>query len=94
MNNNMVKIAIVLVVAAVLAVCFKMYFTSLDEDFSNISRTETYRMGDHYTGFYHRPGCPKLKQTHGGGIRFESSAAAKAEGYSACDRCDPDGPNE
>lgn len=88
------RIVIVAVILVVLGVGYHMYSTSLEEDFSDISRTETYRIADHYTGFYHRPGCPKLKQTYGGGIRFESSEEARAEHYSACSRCDPDGPNE
>lgn len=92
--SNKVKIILVAFIVAVLAVCYNLYTTSLEEDFTNISRTETYRMGDHYTGFYHRPSCPKLKQTHGGGIRFETVEEARAEHYNPCDRCDPDGPNE
>ena len=88
------KILGIAVIIGVLAVAFHLYSTSLSEDFSDISRTETYRMADHYTGQYHRPSCPKLKQTYGGGKRFESAAAAELEGYSACKRCDAAGPDE
>ena len=82
------------VLAAVLAVFYQLYTDSVNEDFKNISRTETYRMADHYTGQYHRPGCPKLQQAYGGGKRFESASAAEQEGYSACKRCDAAGPDE
>lgn len=94
MNGNKIKIFGIAVIVAVLAVAYQAYSTSVEEDFKDISRTETYRMADHYTGQYHRPGCPKLKQTYGGGKRFESAAAAEQEGYSACKRCDAAGPDE
>lgn len=94
MNINLLKGIVVAVIIVVLAVAYNMYSSSLENDFADISRAEAYRMGDHYTGFYHRPGCPKLQQTHGGGVRFESSEAARNEGYNPCKRCDPDGPDD
>ena len=94
MNGNVLKGIGVAVIVLLLTVAYNMYSSSVENDFKDISRTETYRMGDHFTGFYHRPGCPKLQQAHGGGIRFESNEAARAEGYSPCKRCDPNGPNE
>lgn len=94
MNGNKFRILGIAVIVAILAVAYQAYSTSVAEDFSNISRAETYRMGDHYTGQYHRPGCPKLKQAYGGGKRFESATAAELEGYAACKRCDAAGPDE
>lgn len=92
--NKKITIVGLAILLVVLAVAYRAYSTSVEEDFKDISRVETYRMGDHYTGQYHRPGCPKLKQTFGEAIRFENAAAAREEGYSACKRCDPDGPDE
>ena len=82
MKGNKFRILGIAVIVAILAVAYQAY------------STETYRMGDHYTGQYHRPGCPKLKQTYGGGTRFESATAAELEGYAACKRCDAAGPDE
>lgn len=94
MNKNLIKILGCGVIIALLAIAFQMWNSSVQNDFNDISRKETYRLGDHYTGFYHRPGCPKLKQTYAGGVHFDTPEAAKEEGYSACKYCDPDGPNE
>ena len=94
MKGNKFRILGIAVIVAILAVAYQAYSTSVAEDFSNISRAETYRMGDHYTGQYHRPSCPKLKQPYGGGKRFESATAAELEGYAACKRCDAAGPDE
>ena len=94
MKGNKFRILGIAVIVAILAVLYQVYSTSVEEDFSNISRTETYRMGDHYTGQYHRPSCPKLKQAYGGGKRFENATAAELEGYAACKRCDAAGPDE
>lgn len=94
MNVNLLKTIGLAAIIALLAVAYNVYSSSVENDFNDISRAEAYRMGDHYTGFYHRPGCPKLQQTYGGGIRFESSEAARKEGYNPCKRCDPDGPDD
>lgn len=94
MNKRMISIVGMAILVVVLAVAYRAYSISVEEDFKDISRVETYRLGDHYTGQYHRPTCPKLKQTFGEAIRFENAAAAREEGYSACKRCDPDGPDE
>ena len=94
MNKRMITIVAIAILAVLLAVAYRAYSISVEEDFKDISRVETYRLGDHYTGQYHRPGCPKLKQTYGEANRFENAAAAREEGYSACRRCDPDGADE
>lgn len=94
MSANKIRLIVVIVLFVVLAIGGRLYTESLAEDFNNISRTETYRLADHYTGFYHRPTCPKLEQTYAGAIRFESAKEAEDEGYSPCKRCDPAGPNE
>lgn len=94
MKGNKFRILGIAVIVAILAVAYQAYSTSVDEDFKNISHAEAYRMADHYTGQYHRPECPKLKQTYGGGKRYESAAAAEEAGYSACKRCDAAGPDE
>lgn len=94
MNKNIFKMIGLAVIVVILGICFKMYSDSVNEDFKDIPRNEVTRIGDHYTGQYHRPGCPKVKQIYGDGIKFENKEAAVAEGYSACKRCDAAGPNE
>ena len=60
MSGHVLKGIGVAVIVLLLAVAYNMYSSSVENDFKDISRTETYRMGDHFTGFYHRPGCPNL----------------------------------
>ena len=43
------------------------------------------------TGIYCRPSCPAATQPHRRNVRFlPSAAAAQAEGFRACKRCEPD----
>ena len=44
MKGNKFRILGIAVIVAILAVAYQVYSTSVEEDFSNISRTETYRM--------------------------------------------------
>ena len=88
------QLALIAAVVAVLAVFWNLYSRSVEDDFANISRAEVTRIGDHYTGTYHRPSCPNVKQIYKGGKEFANQEEARAAGYNPCKHCDPDGPNE
>ena len=102
MDNKMEKkeatkliIGLVIVIAAIVAALFA-YNNSVKDDFNNISHAEIYRMGDDFTGLYHRPDCPKIKKVmkpiyfEDGKTAKENNEAAKHEGYKPCPRCTPD----
>ena len=44
------------------------------------------------TGVYCRPGCPSRSPRPDNVLFFDSTEAARAAGFRACRRCDPDGP--
>lgn len=73
-----------------------LYNNSVKEDFSNISHAETYRVGDEFSGVYHRPACPNGKNVPSPVI-FDhydtpelNNAEARKAGYKPCSRCLPD----
>lgn len=78
-----------IVLLAVLAGGYYLYSTSVDEDFKDISRVEVNRIGETYTGVYHRPACPKVESIKSGVKEFENTKEAEAAGYSPCKRCKP-----
>lgn len=75
-------------IITVLLVGFFLYKSSKDK-YSNISHAEINRIGDTYTGVYHRPACPQAQDIQSGVIEFENNKAAQSAGYHACKHCKP-----
>lgn len=74
---------------AVLAGGYSMYSSSVEEDFNDISHAEVNRIGDSYTGIYHRPGCPKVETIKSQKMNFADNKEAEAARYAPCKRCKP-----
>ena len=92
-----VKLVVSLVVIFLIGfIGYNLYSDSLENDFNNISTTEIERLGDTYTGNYHRPGCPKAKsivkivEFNKGATAEENNKQAREEGFTPCKRCHPD----
>ena len=84
---SLILLVIVIMVGAVLA---KNYMDSVNNR-PEISQTEVNRVGDFFTGEYHRPGCPKVESiTEGNRHEFNNNDEAKSAGYRACKVCTPD----
>lgn len=77
-----------ILLVAIIAGLFTMYRSSVNEDFNNISHAEVNRVGENYTGIYHRPACPKI-ENNTNLTQFADNAEAKAAGYAPCKRCKP-----
>lgn len=88
-NNRIIQIVIVVVALAVAAVGIHSYTQSKAAP-AEISQTETNRVGDFFTGLYHRPGCPRVEQIRTGNREdFADNDAARHAGYRPCDVCNP-----
>ena len=86
------KVIPFIILVVVLIVGFNAYKSSVQEDFNDISHEEVNRIGESYTGIYHRPGCPKVQgdTVKAQRLEFENNKAAKDAGYAPCKRCKPD----
>ncbi|ORT98897.1 hypothetical protein D081_2347 [Anaerovibrio sp. JC8] len=84
------------IIIALMAGAYKLYTHSLENDFNNISTVEIERVGEEFTGQYHRPDCPLAKKIlkpvifNEGKTAAENNKQAKAEGYVPCKRCHPE----
>lgn len=74
---------------AVLAGGYYLYSSAVDEDFKDISKVEVNRIGETYTGVYHRPGCPKVETIKSNAKEFANNKEAEDAGYAPCKRCKP-----
>ena len=98
-NSQKARIKLIVSLVAIFLggfIGYSLYSDSLENDFKNISTTEIERVGDPYTGYYHRPGCPKAKSIvkvvdfNKGATAEENNKQAKEEGFLPCKRCHPD----
>ncbi|MCR5175431.1 MAG: hypothetical protein K6C05_01120 [Anaerovibrio sp.] len=95
-KKAMVKLIIGLLAVFLIGfIGLSLYQSSMNNDFNNISTTEIERVGDTYTGLYHRPDCPKAKTIvnpvyfNEGTTAAENNKKAEKEGYVPCKRCKP-----
>lgn len=91
-----VKLIVSLVIIFIVGfVGWNLYQNSLQNDFNDIDKTQIERVADTYTGFYHRPGCPKAKTIvtpevfKKGKTAEDNNKAAEDKGYHPCKRCHP-----
>lgn len=96
-NKARVKLIVALVIIFLVGVVgYKLYINSMENDFNDISTVEIERVGDHYTGQFHRPDCPKAKKIlepvifEDGATAKENNKQAREEGYVPCKRCHPE----
>lgn len=88
-KDMIIRLAILVIAIAAAVVGIHSYTQSKAEP-PAISQTETNRVGDFFTGLYHRPDCPKVKQIRDKNREdFVDSAAAEKAGYRPCEVCKP-----
>ena len=88
-RDGIIRIVILAVAVVVAVIGIHSYMQSKEEP-PVISQTETNRVGDFFTGLYHRPGCPKVEQIRDKNREdFPDNASAKKAGYRECEVCKP-----